>query len=410
MITVHRRFRCVCAIACLIAITSGARAEGDSVEVSSDKPFSRAIVFSGESINTALFLGMLDAVIDAGKTVDVIIASCGGAIAAAIVSAVPERRERLPLLKSREFYGFLRGLELYDIGLPEFLSRAGKIKRTAKRIEKTRRKMLTPSGAGQTASRPVPDAYGFSLATFDVATIPLPLDKSMDSGTLPIVVVASRLEFDEDDVGESWPFAAPLFTEVFFTDPDTASMLSGLPSFAGTIYPLSAVSTDTDVVTGVALVPALRASIANPLMLTPVLIDGRYYMTGAINIDPNNVARHLADEVIARYPPPWGGFIDKPLLMVTFGFDSDEVRRAVLGTDVDHWIDMSDTAYPKLGPGAAFNATINPGRMIALRSRVPEQFEEYRQIVDAQYALGYARGKEAVANRGTRSHIRRPFR
>lgn len=369
----------------------------------------RAILFSGHNLNTSLFLGMLDGVLDAGKAVDVIVASCGGAIGAAVVHAIPEPSERLEFVKSPEFHQYLRTIELNDVSLPEFLRRRSGIRRVAAGNSRKRAQILRREVLAEEARRPVPDVFEFALMKFEPRNVPDRFHVPIVRDGIRIVIVAARLEFSREDVGQLRPFTEPLFTETYFTDEHTARLLMGVPSFTASAYPLSAMAADTSVVSGVNLAHAVGASVADPIVVKPIEIEGQLYMTGAVNIDPVAVAKRLAHEVIARYPTPWDGFLEQPILMATFGFDGNAVRALVTGGEADYWIDVTDGDFPSLSPGGKFNLTANPARTIAFRSGVPEAHEDYVRIVEAQYRYGRARAKEAVANPGSKSHIRMPI-
>ncbi|MFM8930476.1 MAG: hypothetical protein ACKOS8_01190, partial [Gemmataceae bacterium] len=57
------------------------------------KPFTRAIILSGMGLNFVTYLGLSDAALDAGVEPDLVIGASGGAVAAAIIAAYPERED-----------------------------------------------------------------------------------------------------------------------------------------------------------------------------------------------------------------------------------------------------------------------------------------------------------------------------
>lgn len=378
------------------------------------KPFRRAMVLSGDNINAPLFLGMLKGAEEAGKPVDIVVTSCGGSIAGAIANAFPSTSERIAFVKSREFHAMLRGLETDDPSLIAFGGRLLRVHSIANQNEKA----LYAQGLGP---RRLPD----DLFDYSLIKIGQEFERFAEFNHAPraagirFVSVAARVEFGVHaspakgilDYSHVVGAEKKLFSEVFFTDPETAGALQGMPSLVGSIYPQSSLYAETDVITSESLANAVRASISDPLLVQPARIDGRYYMTGAVNIDPVNIASTLADEVIGRYTGLYDTFIETPALMATFAFPANELRGNVMGSALaDYWIDVTGSDYPAMSPGPTLQATWNPARLMKFAFHVPENYEEYVRLADAQIHFGAERAKEALAQpKHSLSHIREPI-
>ncbi|MFM8931391.1 MAG: patatin-like phospholipase family protein, partial [Gemmataceae bacterium] len=76
------------------------------------------------------YLGLYDAAVEAGKAPDLIIATSGGAVAAGIIAAFPDKNERLAFLESEVFYHFMSDLPVtnnrpinFFTRLPRFIPR-----------------------------------------------------------------------------------------------------------------------------------------------------------------------------------------------------------------------------------------------------------------------------------------------
>ena len=69
------------------------------------------MIMGGGGFRFGIYIGMDAALREAGKAPDVIVASCGGAIAAAIIHNLPEPQAQRDWLASRAMYDFWCGLK-----------------------------------------------------------------------------------------------------------------------------------------------------------------------------------------------------------------------------------------------------------------------------------------------------------
>lgn len=76
--------------------------------------YQRAVLFSGGGTRFGLYLGMYAALDEMGLKPDLLIASCGGSLAAAIIQAFERDAERKSYLQSEEFYRFICGHRLTE--------------------------------------------------------------------------------------------------------------------------------------------------------------------------------------------------------------------------------------------------------------------------------------------------------
>src|ERR1700712_1059102 len=87
----------------------------------------RCLVFAGGGMRFGIYLGMHAAACDAGRAPDVLLASCGGALAAAIIQGLPDDAARKAWLASHAMYDFWRGLQPGpQAGIARMLWRAGR--------------------------------------------------------------------------------------------------------------------------------------------------------------------------------------------------------------------------------------------------------------------------------------------
>src|SRR5471030_615973 len=75
------------------------------------QPYQRCMVMAGGGFRFGIYLGMFEALRQAGRAPDVILASCGGAIAATIIRNLPDDEQRRAWLTSPDMYRFWCGLK-----------------------------------------------------------------------------------------------------------------------------------------------------------------------------------------------------------------------------------------------------------------------------------------------------------
>ncbi|HEX7988139.1 MAG TPA: hypothetical protein VF616_31830 [Duganella sp.] len=68
------------------------------------------MVLAGGGFRFGYYLGMHAAAIDAGRAPDLLLATCGGAVAGAIIAGLPDTAARKAWLGSRRMYEFLGDL------------------------------------------------------------------------------------------------------------------------------------------------------------------------------------------------------------------------------------------------------------------------------------------------------------
>ena len=68
--------------------------------------YQRCMVFAGGGFRLGIYLGMYAAARDAGRAPDLLLATCGGAVAAPLVQALPDDAQRKAWLSSPQMYQF----------------------------------------------------------------------------------------------------------------------------------------------------------------------------------------------------------------------------------------------------------------------------------------------------------------
>lgn len=374
------------------------------------KPFKRALVLTGGGFKLLYFVGMYDALVDNGQQPDLIIATCGAAMAAALIQIEPDRDRRLRLLQSPELLEALRSFRLVRGGVRD--------------LERLIRKVSRYDTGWRTGSDVVPDL--FSLAFYDDDPVSLPgWQRAFGdrAGTAPhLLIIGAALGTDPTQV-ETLRNGRSLYREVYFTDPEVAAHLVGVPSAIGLKYRGSAVGVETITRTDFSVGDAAMISIRDPFLFRPVLRDGSYFTGGNVNLYPLELARHLADDVTMTFNTAFNGF-EQLAIRVSLGYDMNERLRDITASPVDRWIDATlagvkefamdprvEYGFPRLfqlRPYLPKGQTLPPHLPGDAGYRIPAATEMIRRALVA-YDWGYTRGLEAARldPDGTTDHVRR---
>lgn len=342
------------------------------------KKFQRALVIAGGGISPGVALGILAAAEERGWIPDVVITTCGSSLSTSIYNAYKNSRDSLAYAQSPVFH---QGLAQIRIQTPD-------VRVLQSRIEHMERNHGTIPPVFDKVIMSLPNAVEMSLP-----------DTRFNSGTGPrFVMIGAKASFGPGDVGKQ--INGKIFTEVFFTDPDTAQALQG---FQSTLPANSYVASQTQTLTNVSTQDAVRNSIADPLFLNPSILNGSYFFTGAIDLYPLDVAHFLADEVIATYPISLFKDYEDTAFKSAFGFtQTSRAVQAVTNNRVK-WIDLSGVEPLRFDP-------TNSG--LTLYSRVPAQLGAFQQGIQAQFNFGRERMAEALAVQSqgpSRKHLRAPI-
>jgi hypothetical protein len=351
-----------------------------------ERPFKRVMLFPGGGLQNALFLGMLEAAEESGQRPDLIIGTCGGSIAAALATHFPDSKSRREFVESRTYYELLTKVRLENADLSQALQRVFKM--VGKR-----------AGVDDT----LPDVFHRPILRVGDDLQKMFATK-FSSTDLRTIIIASRVLYGPEQIGSKRK-GNKYFKEVYFTDADTAKYLVGLQAGAAKFDPSSYVASEIEITTDADLGLAVRASISDPYYINPITIQGSYFLTGAVNLYPYEVAEKLGDEMIAPYVGSFDS-LEQNAFGSVYGFNSNKrLQLYHARTEGVRWVDFSDagdTIYQTSG----FNPKPDI-KSLAIKSRIPAEYEEYKRKVGELWAFGYARGLEAFGRaKGDQSHIR----
>lgn len=344
------------------------------------KPFRKALVIAGGGLSPGVALGMIAGARAAGYEPDVIITTCGASLGASIYSSFGNENQALAFAKSEAFYRQIKGLVKIDSWTPFPLKR------------KFDKFLAQPNL--------LPELFDDNIVSIpETVSGILPREK-FPSGKTRLIVLAARAAYGPADTGRAIG-VAPLIKEVYFTDASTAVSLKGRRSAVKDIFPEARVTEGTQVMTGVGMSQAARASISDPYYINPAKIGDRYYFGGAVDLFPIELATDVADEVLVNFPTGLYSFYEDLAIASVFGFEQSRRASYAAGhTDVK-WLDSSGTQEIAMDPVLSGLFFVN---------KIPSSYEAFRALIDKQFKFGYARAVEAVKIQRSRVNVRKHLR
>jgi predicted acylesterase/phospholipase RssA len=338
------------------------------------KKYQRCLVMAGGGFHFGYYLGIHAALCESGKRPDLLLASCGGAIAAALIQALPDDAQRRAWLSSPQMYQFWCSLKSTP-----------KAKITHAFFSAMQRRFW-----GHNAKY-IPDLFHDYM--FEIpAELPLP---ELKQKTVDVAIVAGKLNYGEHEVGQLRG-NRKLFSEIIFCEQRAADLLHEFP------VPLSDArfgehAIDSDMLTdvGMPLGDAVRASISDMFYFRCHTHASGNYMGGVVDLFPIEVASHLADSVIMELKGGYDRTYGIPAIRAVLGFDGNARLQDVLGQHADVWVDTSDMEK-------VFLHQRTSQKIIWHRNRIqivaPPSYDAYVKMIAAQWDFGYARGTAGLAS------------
>ncbi len=354
--------------------------------VAETKPFHRVVVFSGGGFEFAQFLGAMEALEESDKKPDLIIASCGGSIAAAIIANFDDPNLRRQFLFSYKFKDFVRS------------SQANKniLSVSAGYAWLNRRKKEANLNL-------IPSIFSDYLIEAPV-NLPLPeMNISFSSSQIPMIIIGGKVLFTAAQVGQQKK--EKLFREIYFTSPQIASYLKDFKSPVGQNFVSSSIALDTEVKTDIGVMLAARAAATNPMVFPPVQISHDYYVGGSINLYPLELARELGEEVIMSFGEDFSEHSGVPVIKAAFQFDANERLRSITNQSANWWTDASDRSSAIEEP---YGFGIKNSFM-KVYFRMPSEDDIFDKDITAHFKYGKDRMLEAIQQRtqNHKCHVRR---
>lgn len=214
---------------------------------------------------------MFAAMTDFGISPDLIISSCGGSIATAIINSFPNNKIRKEYLCSTELYDFIKKTKLTE---------ESKLNRIGLFILK---KMYSHKSAPF-----IEDVFSRYLVEMPQDLFEyLPNLSNNVNQHVRSIIIGAKLLFSPSDVNKVRN-DRKLYRRIFFTDADTAQFihLDSTATRNDGNYRMSAIDESTDIFTHFPMSRIVRISISVMFYVKPVLFENSYYSGGAIDLVP----------------------------------------------------------------------------------------------------------------------------
>ena len=334
--------------------------------------YQRTVLFSGGGTRFGLYLGMYAALDELGLKPDLLIATCGGSLAAAIIQAFARDADRKSYLQSEEFYRFFCGHRLTEqrhlgkLGL--YVLKKQWDKRSAPYLE---------------------DVFDRYLVKMEHDLSPLlPTLNRPFSQEIPSIIIGSRMLFDRSEVGERRG-ERKLYQKVLMGN---ATALSNVNldriQLQGENYSQSAVAPTTVINSSVTLLEAVRISMSDMFYIEPIERNGEYYAGGAIDLVPVELAQSLATEVIGERKQLYK-LQEEGLVRAVLGFSGNQRLRDINQQFRDiRWIDTRDAAQQLVGNYCRKGID---WRRFEITLSLPTSLDEFAAAMEAQWNYGYSK-------------------
>jgi predicted acylesterase/phospholipase RssA len=338
------------------------------------KPYKRCMVMGGGGFRFGIYIGMYAALRQAGKAPDVLLASCGGAIAATIIHHLPDPDAQRTWLSSEEMYHFWCSLRS--------TRRAALI---GTLLHAAKRKLSS-------ASVPViPDLFNDYL--FEIPP-QLPFPPATATPEVDVAIIGGKLLFKPEDVG------APrgqrkLYAETVFCNDRAAAALHNMESpLADARWGEHAVARQLLIEGSVPVADAARISIADMIYFRSAQYRGEEYIGGVLDLFPLEIARKLGTEVIMEFKEAFDQVFSIPAWRAVLGVDGNARLRYANSHLADMRIDSSDVSV-------VLEQQQIQQKLDWLRNRIelrmPPSHAIFVQHMNDQWQYGYDRAQEALA-------------
>jgi hypothetical protein len=334
------------------------------------KPYQRCLVMAGGGFRFGYYLGIHAALEQQGRTPDLLLASCGGALAAAIIQALPDAQSRFEYLASETMYQHWQQIA------PGPGARLSSVLRQACQRRFSR----------QQCTR-IPDLFSDYLFELPEALPHPKVGISSTTGSSPsVAIIGAELLFSPQQAGQLRNQQA-LFQQVLFAA-NTAVVAGAIahlqaPLSSNNTVILPTIAVQAEVPLGV----MLRIAVSDMFYFRPACYQDRYFLGGAIDLMPLEIAKALAFEVIAERKAAYDFSLASPAIAKVFGVDPNQrLAQAMAYTDVS-WLDTRDMRQQL--PQGIVQKSLDWRKNLLKLSAAPS-YAAYRDVVLKQWQYGFA--------------------
>ncbi|MYN40775.1 hypothetical protein GTP55_15515 [Duganella sp. FT109W] len=332
------------------------------------------MVLGGGGFRFGIYIGMYAALRQAGKAPDVLLASCGGAIAAAIIHNLPDPDAQRAWLSSETMYQFWCGLRS-----TEHAALRGTLLRAAKRKLSSARAPV------------IPDLFHDYL--FEIPP-QLPFPPAAGAPQVDVAIIGGKLLFGPEDVGQPRG-QRKLYAETIFCNQRAAAALQGMDSpLADARWGEHAIARELLTDDSVPVTEAARISIADMIYFRSARYRSDEYIGGVLDLFPVEIARRLGREIIMEFKEAFDQVFSIPAWRAVLGVDGNARLRYANSHLADMRIDSSDVSVVLEKQQLQQKLDWRRNR---IELHMPPSYEIFVQHMNDQWQYGYDRAREALA-------------
>lgn len=342
-----------------------------------DTKFNNAFILSGGGTRLMIYLGMYAALEKLSLKPDVLIATCGGALAATVINAFSDNHSRKEYLKSEEYFHFVikermtKEKKLSRIGF--FSLQKVFNKRNAPFIEDVFNKYLVE----------VPQDFSEDLPM---------LQNTKFSKDLPTLIIGSQILFDPKAVGQERNHRK-LYKKLIFTDIDTAKRIDvKSTSITSKNYRNSAITEANGIVTNKSMLASTRISISDMFYVAPVYSEGTYFAGGAIDLIPIELAKHMANSTIIEKKQSYSP-VEEALVRAVLGYSGNKRLTEIQNYAPQYQIDTNNIKEELRGHYMKKN--IN-WKKLEIGFDFPKTYQQFREDMDKQWNYGFQQTMKSI--------------
>ncbi|MGG5210907.1 patatin-like phospholipase family protein [Chryseobacterium sp. MIQD13] len=339
--------------------------------------FKRAVLFSGGGTRMMVYLGMFAALEEMDMKPDVLIASCGGAFAAAVINAFPDSISRKEYLKSEEYFRFVSGTVLTK---HKKLSRIGLF---------SLKKLLDKRNAPY-----IEDVFGRYLVEMpqNLSEVFPTLKNAQFSKEISTLIIGSEILFGPKETGLQRN-GRKLYRKVILTDPETAEKIDPEQVIIQSENLLnSAVEKLPAIKTNLSLLESARISVSDMFYVEPVLLQETYFAGGAIDLVPTELAQHLAEEIIIEKKQSYSP-VEEAFVRSVLGFSGNERLSEIEKIPVNFQIDTTDIKQAL--KGHYLKKSINWGKF-EIGFSFPKTYSQFAEDMEMQWQYGFNQTMKSI--------------
>lgn len=398
-----------------------------------ETPYNSVQLFSGGGTRFGYYLGSYAALYEQGHKPELILATCGGSLAALLVDLAPEPQQLKALMQSREFYEVIRASQprrpltnkAKTLGLstqyPDYFYNALKRWRLTRQPHKLTQRQVNESHDELLAE--LQHLAMFAMGQDDEWLNALAKLKNNSAvldakqNTTDIAMIASRLlpsmanphiNVTSVPLKKSNPVQLQeiLFAPNKLTDYPKLSAELTCPTHPYAPHRITRevhTSYDWDIR------QAVRASMADMYYLQPTYIDNLgWCLGGVINLTPIELACQLGQTVFAETKSPYDKHLAAPAIQRVFGFDPNErlnqvhshthsgvnsriINESATQTTAQstgiHWLPFADNGKALAGQHVRKRINLKAG----LIDLIHADYANFVRQMQAQWNYGHAR-------------------